>query len=207
MLLSGRWGHGVNWIEIMQSLEYHCYAILPYSSAAYHKFATLTSVKDTVCKTMKVLGLASNLDRDGYTAVGFMDRIIALERRSRALPKGSQARQDAQEEYVELMLDGLDEFGERWADQFKAPVNYTEDMISSFSDADCFIYNRLDTAEDTTEKTHQFINILLKKRGRYNPKGEDGASRSDDDDEGGQALSAHKGALYRYCICMGTHKC
>lgn len=112
-LLSGRWDSGVNWIEVMQSMEYYCFSILPDNDAAYRKFATLTSVKDTVCKTMKMLSLASDSDRDGYTVVGFMDRIIALERRSRALPKGSNARLQAEEEFVEMLRDGLDEFGER----------------------------------------------------------------------------------------------
>ena len=177
-------------------MEYFCYAIPADSSAAYHKFATLTSVKDTVCKTMKILGLATSADSDGFTATGFFDRIIALERRSRALPKGSAARQDAQEEFVELMLDGLDEFGERWVDQFKAPVNYLEPMLTSFSDGNCFIYNKLDTAENTTDKTYQFRNILLKKRSRFNARDDDSAGSTDDeDDKRGQALPAHKGPL------------
>ena len=203
-LLSGRWGRGVNWIQVMQSMEYFRYAILPSDSAAYHKFDTLTSVKDTLCKTMTLLGLASPNDRDGYTAAGFMDRIIALERRSRALPKGSEARADAQEEFVDLLLDGLDEFGERWVDQFKAPVNYMDPIITTFSDENCFIYNRLDTAEDTAQKTFQFRKLLLPKKRKSSDAG--GMRDSDSDDEGheGQTLTAHKGTRGGFTAAKGN---
>ena len=47
-LLSGRWRSGVNWIEVMQSMEYYYFSILPDNDAAYRKFATLTSVRKFV---------------------------------------------------------------------------------------------------------------------------------------------------------------
>lgn len=162
-LLSGKWGSGINWIQVVQSLDDFCFAIEPGEPASYAKFATLTAVKETVCKTMEMLKLASPSDRGIYTAAGFFDRIIMLERRSRALPKGSVARHDARAELVEIMLAGLDEFGERWVNQFKQPMNYSEPMITTFSDSNCFIFNKLDIAEDTAKKTYQFRKLLLKK--------------------------------------------
>ena len=95
---------------------------------------------------MGLPGLASDADRGGFTVNGFMDRIIALERRSRALLKGSDARSDAKQELVDILLEGLDQFGRRWADQFKRPVNYMEPLLTSFS----AVYRRVITRTRTS---------------------------------------------------------
>ena len=186
-LLKGNWGTGINWIDVVQSIDNFCFAIESGEKTSYANFATLTSVKETVCKTMQLLKIASPNEQDGYTVTGFFDRLIRLERRSRALPKGSVARKDARSELVELMLAGLDEFGERWANQFKTPMNYMEPMITTFSDSNCFVYNKLDIAEDTAAKTYQFRKLLLKDPSRY--VGADNGSRSEDEDEASPGAS------------------
>ena len=112
---------------------------------------------------MALLKIAKNSDIGTYTSNGFMDRIISLERRSRALPKGSVARHHAREELVQAFKDGLDEFGERWVNQFKRPVNYMEPMLDTFSDANCFIFKTWDTLEDTANSVFQFRHVLMKK--------------------------------------------
>ena len=97
---------------------------------------------------------------------------------------GSEARVEATSELVDILLEGLDEFGRRWADQFKKPINFMEPLLTTFSDSSCFIYNKLDTTEDTAEKTFQFRKILFRKpkaaRKRHGCNDED----SDDDFRG-----------------------
>ena len=188
-LLSGRWGH-VDWIEVMQSIELHCYDIEPDHSASYSQCATLTAVKKTNCTTMQMLHLAKSTDRDNFTAAGFMERIIELERRSRALPEGSVARDSVEEELVAILKEGLNEFGKRWADQFKVPVNYMEPMAEDFSHTNCSIYNRLDTAEDTANKVFQFRHVL-KKKDTFLVRERKRARESQDYQEG-PTLPAHK---------------
>ena len=163
-LLSGNWGSGVNWIEILEGTELKCFDIEPSSKSSLYNFATLTAVKEILNKSMTLLKIAKSSDTGTYTSNGFMDRIISLERRSRALPKASVARQNAREELVQAFKDGLDEFGERWANQFKRPVNYMEPMLDTFSDANRFIFNTLDTLEDTAGKVFQFQHVLMKKQ-------------------------------------------
>ena len=99
-LLDGNWGSRVNCIEILQGIELKCFEIEPSSKSSLYNFATLTAVKEILNKSMILLKLAKSSDTGTYTSNGFMDRIISLERRSRALPKGSVARQNAREELV-----------------------------------------------------------------------------------------------------------
>jgi hypothetical protein len=122
-------------------------------------------VEDIIFKTMKMFKIAADGEQGAYSVHGFLDRIIALERRSRALPKGSLARSDMKKELVGMLKDGLDEFGQRWVNQFKAPINYMESMLENFSDSSYFTmsYNKLDTAEDTAHRTYQFRKFLLKR--------------------------------------------
>ena len=77
-------------------------------------FATLTGVIETTCQSMQLLRITALTDRDGYTARGFLSRIITLERRSSALPAGSEAILLARLEVEDLLKEGLDEFGKRW---------------------------------------------------------------------------------------------
>ena len=164
--LAGNWGSGVDWIEVNSSLDFYCYGIMPNPRASYTDpdtgFATLTGVMETICQSMQLLKIANLTDRDGYTARGFLTRIITLERRSRALPAESEVILLARQEVEDLLKEGLDEFGKRWVNQFKAPVNYLEPLYTSFSDSNCFVYNKLDTAEDTANKVYQFRNVLNK---------------------------------------------
>ena len=88
-------------------------------------------------------------------------------------------------------------------DQFKLPMNYVEPMNTSFADANCFIYNKLDIAEDTAKKTFQFRKLLLPK----NNKGHVGHVE-DNDDSPGTPLPAHKGALQQIAIAVwSTYEC
>ena len=196
-LLSGNWGSGVNWIEILEGIELKCYDIEPSSTSSLYNFATLTAVKEILNKSMALLKIAKSSDTGTYSSNGFMDRIISLERRSRALPKGSVARQNAREELVQAFKDGLDEFGDRWVNQFKRPVNYMEPMLDTFSDANCFIFNTLDTLEDTADKVFQFRHVLMKKQD-FEKKAPSNHRRLDfddssDNDSGGLPISStHK---------------
>ena len=82
-LLSGNWGSGVNWIEILEGIELKCFDIEPSSKSSLYNFATLTAIKEILNKIMALLKIATNSDIGTYTPNGFMDRIISLERRSR----------------------------------------------------------------------------------------------------------------------------
>ena len=109
-LLSGNLGSGVNWIKILEGIELECFDIKPSSRPSLYNFATLTAIKEILNKSMALLKIAKNSDIGTYTSNDFMDRIISLERRSRALPKGSVACDHARKELVQAFKDGLDEF-------------------------------------------------------------------------------------------------
>ena len=204
-LLAGNWGKDsggtvwINWIEVAQSMDLFCYKIKPSSSAALHKYATLVLVKDAVFKTMKMLKLARHGESGVFTVSNFFDRIISLERRSRALPKGSNAREVAKEEYVDALLTGLQEFGQRWAKQFAKPVNFNEPMITEFSDQDCFIMNTLDKLEDKADKYHQFSDVIFS--GHANNAGRSPHKRTVSDSDDG---SGNEGVLpvYDHISCI-----
>ena len=92
------------------------------------------------------------------------------------MPAESEAILLARQEVEDLLKEGLDEFGKRWVNQFRAPVNYLEPLYTCFSDSNCFVYNKLDTAEDTANKVYQFRNVLTKEPNfqagnSSNPKG------------------------------------
>ena len=94
------------------------------------------------------------------------------------------------------MKDGLDEFGERWVNQFERPVNYMEPMLDTVSDANCVIFNTLDTLEDTADKVFQFRHVLMKKQD-FEKKASNNHRRLDldessDNDSRGLSSRTHK---------------
>ena len=92
-LLDGLW-HKINWVLLVQMMEGWTDDVQPEDSSHLGSFVTLFSVKQLLFKTMKLLKLASDgeSEDDPSTCSGFMAIILRLERRSRALPKGSDAR-------------------------------------------------------------------------------------------------------------------
>ena len=78
-----------------------------------------------------------------------------------------------------------------------------EPMNTTFADANCFIYNKLDIAEDTAKKTYQFRKLLLPK----NKKAQIGHVE-DGEDSPGTPLPAHKGAIQQMAIAVWSpYKC
>ena len=90
-----------------------------------------------------------------------MDRVLKLERRSRALPKGSAQRAAARVSYDEAYHEGLRECGERWANQWRKPTNYTETMHTSFSSGSCFYNNTLDHLEKVADQIYDLKDTLM----------------------------------------------
>jgi hypothetical protein len=113
-------------------------------------------------KTMKLIKLARNGESESSlcTCTGFMNKIIRLERRSRGLPKGTPARQQAVDNMVQAMRQGLREFGARWVQQFAKPVNYTEPLQRSFADSHCFVMLRIDELDKVADDLHDWAKVL-----------------------------------------------
>jgi hypothetical protein len=113
-LLDGEWDK-VDWIHLAQDLEKWTDNVDPDPTEHLGNFATLHSITPIVFKTMKLLKVAREGESadDPTTCTGFMKCIVKLERRSRALPRGSAARNQAVDNLVSVLRAGLKEFGER----------------------------------------------------------------------------------------------
>jgi len=111
---------------------------------------------------MKILKLARTGDDedDCTTSAGFMEKIISIERRSKSLPKGSAAREQAVQNVVEVMLRGLKEFGENWASQWIKPVSYNEALNSSFAGRGCFVWKDIDQIVKVANQLHEYRKVL-----------------------------------------------
>ena len=83
-------------------------------------------------------------DESEYSVQSFIDRVIKLEKRSRALPRGSAQRGAARANYEEAYYEGFKECGERWANQWRKPTDYAAPMHTNFSSGTCFYNNTLD---------------------------------------------------------------
>ena len=156
LLLSGLW-YQVDWVLLMQKMEYWTDDAEPDVEASLRKFDTLTSVTKLLVKTMKMLKLArdSESEEDPCTCIGFMAKILRLERRSRALPKLSPAREQALDNMVNTLNGGLKEFGARWAKQWAKPTNYSNSLLTSFVDVNCFIMRKFDKLDKVADTLHE----------------------------------------------------
>jgi hypothetical protein len=99
-----------------------------------------------------------HLARDGVsgkditTCTGFMNKIIKLQRRSRAVPAGTLARKNAAANVTSVLLQGLKEFGARWSKQWKKPLNYNGEPLTSFGDKSCFVLRKLDKLDKVADQ-------------------------------------------------------
>ena len=160
-LLSGLW-HQVDWVLLMQKMEYWTDDAEPDVEASLRKFDTLTSVTKLLVKTMKMLKLArdSDSEEDPCTCIGFMAKVLRLERRSRALPKLPPAREQALDNMVNTLNGGLKEFGARWAKQWAKPTNYSNSLLTSFVDVNCFIMRKFDKLDKVADTLHEMKEVL-----------------------------------------------
>jgi hypothetical protein len=159
--LNGEW-HLVDWIHLVQLMYLWMNNSKMDSSLRYDQYETLLSVKKLVVKSMKILKLARTGDDedDCTTSAGFMEKIISIERRSKSLPKGSAAREQAVQNVVEVMLRGLKEFGENWASQWIKPVSYNEALNSNFAGRGCFVWKDIDEIVKVANQLHEYRKVL-----------------------------------------------
>jgi len=160
-LLAGDW-HLVDWIRLIQHLDLWTDNVLPDSCQNYSQYETLCAMNSILFKTMKMLKLAQQgEDPDGpCTCYGFMQKIIKLERRSRATPQGSAARQMALQNVVNTLHNGLKEFGERWSQQWIKPTNYNEELVDSFADGSCFIMKTIDRLDKVADQMFEYKEVF-----------------------------------------------
>ena len=163
-LLSGSW-HEIDWVALSQQIELWSDNLQPEPTCTItdelQGFSALSTAKETLTETMIMLQVAAKGDESQYSVQGFMDRILKLERRSRALPRGSAQREAARTNYEEAYLEGLQECGERWANQWRKPTNLSECMHSSFSSGSCFYNNTLDHLEKVADQLYDFKDTLV----------------------------------------------
>lgn len=161
LLLDGQW-HKIQWLKLVQMQELWTDNVQPDDGSFHGTFANLHGIKDFMFKTMKLIKLARNGESESSlcTCTGFMNKIIRLERRSRGLPKGTPARQQAVDNMVQAMRQGLSEFGARWVQQFAKPVNYTEPLQRSFADSHCFVMLRIDELDKVADDLHDWAKVL-----------------------------------------------
>ena len=161
LLLDGKWNK-VNWVELLQMYELWTDKVRPGEGTFVGTYARLCGVRELIFKTMKLLKLA----RDGEssdslaTVAGFISKVIRLERRSRALPKGTPARRSAVENVVAVFEQGLKEFGERWAKQWTKPTNYSESLVTTFADKGCFVMRRFEKLDKVADDLHDYADVL-----------------------------------------------
>ena len=160
-LLAGEW-HEVPWIELLHQMEGWTDDVFPDPSDSLERHTTLSSVADLIFKTMKMLRLAraGESEDDVCTCTGFLAHVMKLERRSRAMPAGSAARKKALANMVDVLLGGLKEFGARWFKQWVKPVNYGEDLLTTFADKSCFVMRKVDRLGKVADTLHDLREVL-----------------------------------------------
>ena len=161
LLLRGEW-HLVDWVKLVRLVEFWTDNVAPDEGTFQGTFANLHGVKSLLFKTMKLLRVARDGESEDSvtTCTGFMNKIITLERRSRGIPKRTPARRQAVQNMIDVMNQGLKEFGSRWADQFVKPVNYMEPLITSFADKHCFVMLRFDELDKVADDLHGLAKVL-----------------------------------------------
>ena len=161
LLLSGSW-HQVDWISLVQKMDLWTEDAEPDEETSLKGFATLTPVSKFLTKTMEMLRLArdSDSEEDPCTCIGFMAKIIRLERRGKTLPKNSPARKQALDNMMDTFHAGLKEFGARWAKQWAKPTNYSQSVMTSFADKTCFVMRKFDKLEKFADTMHEFKEML-----------------------------------------------
>ena len=158
-LMEGRW-HEVNWIDIALLLDLKVNGVKPDGDESYFQYAMLCQVRRVVVSTTELLGISVENDRSSLSPFGMMSRVIKLERRSRALPKGSEVRKKSELNFVEVFKEMMREAGERWLTQWAAPVNFSEPLQKSFLDSKCFVLNTFDRLEKVADQLFEYEETL-----------------------------------------------
>ena len=153
LMLAGSWDL-VDWILVAQKMERWTDGVVPESGRHLGQYSTLVMVRDVIFKTMKMLHLARDGEsgKDITTCTGFMNKIIKLQRRSRAVPAGTLARKNAAANVTSVLLQGLKEFGARWSKQWKKPLSYNGEPLTSFGDKSCFVLRKLDKLDKVADQ-------------------------------------------------------
>ena len=154
--------HLVDWIILCQLMDKWMDGVEPEEDMSYSQYTTLCSVKSLMVKTMKVLGLAhaGDSEDDPCTCVGFMNKVIRLQRRSRAIKQGSKARAISEQNVQDVFMKGLKEFGARWSRQWLKPVNYSEPIVRTFAETGCFVMKRFDKLDKVADQVYDFQDVL-----------------------------------------------
>ena len=163
-LLNGLWAK-IDWVFLSQQLDLWSDNLQPEPTCTItdelQGFSALCMARSTLSKTMIMLQVAVRADESEYSVQSFMDRVIKLEKRSRALPKGSAQRGAARDNYEEVYYEGLKECGERWANQWRKPTDYAAPMHTNFSSGTCFYNNTLDHLEKVADQLYDLKDTLV----------------------------------------------
>ena len=81
-----------------------------------------------------------------------MNKIIKLQNRSRAVPAGALARENAAANVTSVLLQGFKELGVRWSKQLNGPLNYNGKPLTSFGDKSCFVLRKLDKLDKVADQ-------------------------------------------------------
>ena len=163
-LLNGLWAK-IDWVFLSQQLDLWSDNLQPEPTCTItdelQGFSALCMARSTLSKTMIMLQVAVRADESEYSVQSFIDRVIKLEKRSRALPKGSAQRGAARANYEEAYYEGLKECGERWANQWRKPTDYAAPMHTNFSSGTCFYNNTLDHLEKVADQLYDLKDTLV----------------------------------------------
>ena len=113
LLLAGSWDQ-VGWILVARKMERWTDSVAPESGRNFGQYSTLMMVKGLIFRTMKMFHLATDGEsgQDCTTCTGFMNKITKLQRRSRAVPAGTLARENAAANVTSALPQGFKEFGD-----------------------------------------------------------------------------------------------
>ena len=108
-LPNGLWSK-IDWVLLSQQLDLWSDNLQPEPTCIItdelQGFSALCMARSTLSKTMIMLQVAVRADESEYSIQSFMDRVIKLEKRRRALPRGSTQREAARANYEEAYYEG-----------------------------------------------------------------------------------------------------
>jgi hypothetical protein len=158
-LLKGHF-HLVNWIRVAQSIDLWCHGVHPDVDASYGDYETLVDVQRVVGKTLRLLRIEDEMASGAGSFTHIMGRILKMHRRAGALPAEGGARADHHANVQKTLKDALEEGGDRWARQWRAPVDYSTPLYHTFLTPAAYNIHGLDDVEEMSEQIFKMKKVL-----------------------------------------------
>jgi hypothetical protein len=178
LLLRGEWA-SVDWIAVSSMLDLWLHGVSYDGPVLWHEFEALTRIELVLRSTFKMLRLDSSACPDasaaaslgdqegvdvtssgGVSFAGLFARILALQRKSGIMPKGSVPRKNHESNVSGLLILLLKSGGKRWNRQFQGEINFASSLQKEFLTDSSEFLNSLQKHETVALQLFKFKETL-----------------------------------------------